>query len=340
MLPLLLFLLLLPTANSIGVIPAKIETSFPANQNSILTFYIYDSQGGYYTVTPTDNLTSVVVSDCNYWCWNKTYYVPPNTTYTNGTKVEVLVNGQPGYYEGKFVILPSTTESGMVSVIGGVATEVKLTFNPTTTSPYSVSTTAKGSSVQRSVTSTTTSSSTTLPSGVSHRATGQSTTGGSTTSTTLVVTTTTTPSVSLGITPAKVTLYSNTTITFIIYNPGNYEANITIEPDPVCSSIIKSELPDSLIIPANTTIFNGVKLPIYFEPKQNLTCGINFLVAPKGYGNIMLKQGVRVTITSNVTAKDLATNLYDKEKVAVLIFLGLTGAVTLIYFVLKYLFII
>jgi len=343
-------LLLLPTVGAVGVIPAKIEGSYPTHQNTTIVFNIYDEEGGYFLVIPKENISQVVVSDCNYWCWNKTYYVPPNSSFRTGTKVEMILNAnQSGYYEGLIAVLPNETAGGAVGIIGGVAVNVNIDFygqQTTTTTTLPNKTTTTSSSTTTTVLTTTTTvhrSSSSGSSSSGHVVIGATTT--TTTSTTLVTTTTTTQplKVSIGVSPAKITLYGPATVEFRLWNAGGtVDANITIEPDENCTHLIVGELPKFVIVPNGTTLQNPIFLNVSFNTTEQVTCGISFLAKPVGYhetGPVNIRHGVRAEVISKPLNITTNSELSKQGSVVPYVGVGLLVIVAVSFIIFKFYYI-
>jgi len=352
-LPILVILLLLPTVGAVGVIPAIIEGSYPTHQNTTIFFNIFDEEGGYFLVIPEENITDVVVSDCNYWCWNKTYYVPPNSSFRTGTRVEIILNAnQSGLYMGKFLVIPNTSTSGAVGIIGGVAVNVKIDFyeqQTTTTTTLPNETTTTSSSTTTTVPTTTTTvhrSSSSGSSSSGHVVIGTTTTTTTTTTSTTLVTTTTTTQplkVSIGVSPAKITLYGPATVEFRLWNAGGtVDANITIEPDENCTHLIVGELPKFVIVPDGTTIQNPIFLNVSFNTTEPVTCGISFLAKPVGYhetGPVNIRHGVRAEVISKPLNITTNSELSKQGSVVPYVGVGLLVIVAISFIIFKFYYI-
>jgi len=260
---------------SVGVIPAKIEGIYEINKEFKVSFYIFDKKGGEFYLKPDENISRIIVPDCNYWCPGKTYHVESNTYLTNGTLVTILMKSDVPEVRGKIGVYPKKEGGGTVSIIGGVAVVFDMKFE-------------SGVSEE----------------GSSGDGSGES---GGVPGVSPATTTTTTIneplSVTIGVSPAKVTLYSKSTVRFSIWNSnGTVDGNVTIEPDENCSQLIVGELPDFIIVPKGTTMDDPVYLDITFDPKKSTTCGISFYVEPVGYkstGPLNVRRGVKVMVTSS-----------------------------------------
>ena len=278
---------------SIGVVPAKIEQDIPVATISTITFTIFNQgdQDTTYILVPDENISSIIVQDCNYWCENKTYFVPAGTYLTNGTRVTILVfSNSSGEIRGKITVMPSVSGSGTVGVIGSVAVTLDLNFYQPTSSTTTTSTTS--ASIK-----TTTTIQHTGGGGGSHKTTTSTTLSTSSTSTI----STFVPIITVGVSPAKVYVRGKTTVTFRLWNDkGNVDANFTIEPDENCSRYIQGSLPSSIIVPKGTTMQHPVTLNVTFsQPTESFECSISFFGEPVNYkrsGNLLIKHGVKARV--------------------------------------------
>ena len=344
----ILLVFLIKQVRSVGVVPARFEGTFDMYQNFTVSFYIYDEEGGYFYLVPDENITRIIVPDCNYWCPNKTYYVEPNTYLTNGTRVTILMNSNVTNITGKVAVYPVTNESGTVSIIGGVAVSLDLEF---VRSAVTTTTTTTSSTSSTSTTTTTTTQPKSSSSHSSHSGSGSGWIVHSTTTTT--TTTTTIPYIiTVGVSPAKVRIYDlnpQTTVTFKLWNDkGNVDANITIMPDENCSELIANELPKWVIVPKGTDMFNNpVTLNVTFKkPTSSFECGISFFGKPLGYkeqgGMIRIRRGVKARIFAEPVTQKLnqttTTTLQSPQKefsispIIPIAFFGIGVAIFLFWF--------
>jgi len=325
------FLILLPFAFSVGIVPAKIVDTHAIGTDFTVSFRIFDKDGGYFELIPDSNVSQIIVPDCDYWCPNKTYYVEPNTYITNGTRVTLLLHSNISSVRGKVSVCPVSGETGFVTVRGCVALVLNLTFVQSSTTTTVPSTTTSSCTTTTSVPATTS-----IP--TSMASIGGSGSGVVDLSAGFSVTTTLKPlTVTVGVSPAKVYLYNSTTITFKLWNDkGTVDGNFSIVPDENCSSLISNKLPSWIIVKKGTTMDSPVYLNVSFKkPEKEFECGISFLATPVGYNEIGMLR-VRRGVTVRIFAQPLNVTITDTQDNSLILFkiIAVLALVGFIIFVL------
>jgi len=301
---------------AIGVAPAKVEKDLLVGVNHTINLWLFNTENvsGYYVLVPDENVSQVLVEDCNYWCSGKTYWVEGNTFLTEGTLVQLLFYSNVSrHVYGKIGVYPYSESGGMVGVVGGVAASFDLDFYEETPQEEedSTTTTTTTSTTTTSTTTTTIHQTTTSTTSVRYRTRSRSSSHKRSTfriTTTTTTTTTTIPKsyvINVGVAPAKIYIQDEANITVMFWNSaGNVDAIFIVEPDSNCSLLLNGEFPAKVLVPMNTTRSNPVKFNLSFKkPYDSFECGINVIGRPANYsigGVIRVKSGVKIRVFSVV----------------------------------------